>query len=95
MRIVGVSFDAPEKNAAWAETKGFSFELWTDTARELALHYGAASSADQKRARRITRVLDAQGALVLEYKVGLGVATHPGDVLQDLQILEMAGAPVP
>lgn len=82
MRIVGVSFDAPTKNQAWAEQEGFAFELWTDTDRTLALTYGAAESADQPFALRVTKVLDANGVLVLEYpKVSVG--THPQKVLDD------------
>lgn len=85
MRIVGVSFDPPEKNAEWAADKGFSFELWTDTSRTLALYYGAADTAEDARAKRVTRVLDADGNLVLEYKVGIGIAAHPDDVLHDVR----------
>lgn len=87
MRIVGVSFDPPEKNAEWAEEKGFSFELWSDASRDLARYYGAADSPEDSRARRVTRVLDADGDLVLEYDVGIGIAAHPKDVLHDVRQL--------
>jgi peroxiredoxin len=87
VRIVGVSFDLPEKNAAWAEKKGFNFELWSDTDRGMALYYGAASDAEQRMASRETRLLDAEGNLLLEYDVGLSIGTHPSDVHADCERL--------
>jgi len=82
-----VSFDPPEKNAAWAEKKGVSFELWSDENRVLALYYGAASDVEQRMASRETRLLDAEGNLLLEYDVGLSIGTHPSDVLADCERL--------
>ena len=87
MRIVGVSFDPPDKNARWAEEKGYHFELWSDTSRELAMACGAAHKADQARADRVTVLIDPQGRLVVRYEPGLGLGTHPADVLEDAKIL--------
>ena len=39
-----------------------------------------------ENARRVTRLLGADGALLLEYGVGL-VLTHPSHVLEDCQKL--------
>lgn len=86
MTIVGVSFDAPEDNQAWKDAQGFGFELWSDTNRDLALHYGAASSTSQSWAARVTRLLDGEGTLVLEYAV-TDIANHPQHVLEDCQVL--------
>ncbi len=86
MQIVGVSFDEPEVNQAWAEEEGFSFDLWTDDDRTLALAYGAATSASQPYASRKTVILDAEGELVLVYD-SVSVSAHPADVLEDCQIL--------
>ena len=72
-----MSFDEPEVNEEWAEDEGFSFELWTDDDRTLALTYGAARSADQATASRKTMILDATGTLVLEYE-SVGVGAGPG-----------------
>lgn len=83
---MGVSFDAPAKNAAWAEDEGFRFELWSDLDRELALHYGAASSRTQSNASRTTRLLDADGRELLRYD-SVNVATSPADVLSDCETL--------
>jgi len=84
--IVGVSFDAPEDNQAWKDTQGFEFELWSDTDRDLALYYGAASSTTQSWAARVTRLLDMDGTLLLEYAV-TNIANHPQQVLEDCQVL--------
>lgn len=93
MRIVGVSFDDPAKNAAWRRNKGFAFELWTDVDRTLAQHLGAAKSADQRHASRRTVLLDAQGHVAVTYDVGLGLGTHPQDVLDDARRLWPAQVP--
>lgn len=86
IHIVGVSFDSPEKNQAWAEREGFEFELWTDTDKTLAVHYGAASSTSAFVPDRITKILDRNGDLVLEY-LGVSVGTHPALVLEDCEKL--------
>ena len=86
MKIIGVSFDQPTKNEAWAIDEGFQFDLWSDLDRTLALYYGAATSASQGSASRVTRILDANGDVVLEYKVS-SVGTHPSEVLADCELL--------
>ena len=86
VRIVGVSFDTPEDNHDWALAEGFQFELWSDPDRTLALHYGAASSPVQWFADRVTKVIDCDGTLVLEYPT-VAVAAHPQEVLEDCQAL--------
>ena len=91
MKIIGVSFDSPEVNQAWAEDEGFLFDLWTDASKALALHYGGASSVSQRYADRVTVVLDDQGDLILEYMDSIDVGTHPAQVLSDLQ--QLLGTP--
>lgn len=86
MSIVGVSFDSPSKNQSWAEDEGFEFELWSDDDKTLALYYGAASSSSQAWADRLTRILDSDGTLVLEYDY-VSVGVHPELVLEDCQAL--------
>jgi len=86
VQIVGVGFDSPEDNSAWAQDEGFSFELWTDSDKTLALYYGAVESASATLPSRVTRVLDAEGVLVLEYQVS-DIGIHPQDVLDDCRIL--------
>ena len=83
---MGVSFDSPEKNETWAEDEGFSFDLWTDDDKTLALTYGAVVDDTQSYTIRITRILDTDGDLLVEYdKVAVG--TNPADVLEDCQTI--------
>lgn len=82
MKIVGVSFNKPQKNASWAQNQGFRYEVWSDQERALATQLGAATKPDQGTPRRVTRVLDAQGRVVLSYDA-VQVGTHPDQVLED------------
>lgn len=84
---MGVSFDPPATNQAWATDEGFAFDLWTDDARALALHYGAADAPDDAAPARMTFLLEPSGEVALEYREGLDVATHPDDVLHDCRVL--------
>ena len=86
VEIVGVSADAPSKNQAWAEDEGFQYELWTDDNRDLAVYYGAAASSSTSYFSRLTKILDSDGTLVLEYQVS-SVGTHPAQVLADCEVL--------
>jgi len=86
VKIIGVSFDSPEKNQEWALDEGFAFDLWSDLDRDLALHYGAATSETQSAASRKTYLLGADGYVVLEY-TSVSTGTHPGEVLEDVQAI--------
>jgi peroxiredoxin len=85
--IIGASFDPPEENLAWAQEEAFAYDLWSDLSRELGLYYGATDDPTDTTAARITVLLDAEGAVLLEYDVGIGFGTHPADVLSDCQAL--------
>ena len=87
MTIVGVSFDPPNANAAWAAQESFEFELWTDGDRQLASYYDAVSSPTDPAADRVTKLLDADGTLILEYVQSISVGAHPDEVLADCQAL--------
>lgn len=86
MVIVGVSFDQPEDNQSWAEAQDYTFELWSDDDRTLAVYYGAASSTSAAYADRKTVILDAEGTLVLEYE-SVNPSSSPQDVLDDCTLL--------
>lgn len=87
MRIVGVSFDSPEENLAWAEREGFQYELWSDVDRELASYFTAIDSPEQATCNRVTKLLDCDGTLQLEYVGGIVVGAHPAQVLEDCAAL--------
>lgn len=81
-----MSFDDPSKNQQWAIDQGFQYDLWSDEGRELALYYGAATSQTQGAASRVTRLLDADGTLLLEYN-SVSTTTSPGLILDDCEAI--------
>ena len=84
VRIVGVSFDAPADNRAWAMEQKFPFELWTDHQRNLARVFGAATTSDATYPGRVTVLLDEQGQVLKRWDV-LNPGGHPKEVLTFLQ----------
>jgi peroxiredoxin len=83
---VGVSFDSPSENLAWAEEENFPFELWTDDDKVLALTYGSVDSASSRTPGRVTVLLDVDGTWLLNYDP-VNAITGPQDVLEDCQAL--------
>ena len=82
-----MGWDNPDKTSSWVEREGFQFEIWTDSEQTLSYYYDAANE-NSWVPNRVTKILDAQGNLVLEYNdIGLAVTTHPAQVLNDCQIL--------
>ena len=86
VRIVGVGFATVAENHEWYIDKEFRFELWSDTDKTLALFYGAAESASQGYPSRVTKILDAEGNLLVTYD-DANFATNPFNVLEDCQYL--------
>jgi len=90
VQIVGCSFDKPAKNATFRAYEKFAYPLWSDVKRELALYYGAASSAKAPYAKRITVILEPSGLWRLHYPssaVDADPYSHAEIVLQDLKQL--------
>jgi peroxiredoxin len=85
--VIGVGYDTPTKNLEWSLGEGFTFELWSDTEKQLDLYYGAVVDAKQARPSRVTKILDSNGVLVLEYVTDVVVGAHPAEVLADCKIL--------
>jgi peroxiredoxin len=82
-----VSFDAPATNAAWHDEHGMQFELWTDDDdHALATAYGAGN-ADSTAAARITKIINEDGDLIVEYVNAIDVGAHPSLVLQDCRTI--------
>lgn len=87
MKIIGVGFDSPEDTQAWAQAEGYTYEIWTDDNKTLALYYGAIAEASAARPARVSFLLDAEGQLLLEYVQDVDWGTHPVEVLEDCQQL--------
>lgn len=88
--IIGCSFDSAAANAKFKQSSKFDYPLWSDLGRELALQYGAAQSAKQLFADRVTVVLNDKAEWVLYYGPGAtnwDPAGHPKTVLDDLKLL--------
>lgn len=63
MQVIGVSFDEPAANAAFAAKNDFEFPLISDTDRTIGIAYGAAESPNDEYARRIAYVIDENGKI--------------------------------
>ena len=81
-----MGFGSPETNSAWVEDQEFQYEIWSDTNRTLALYYGAATSSDQSYPSRITKLLDKNGTVILEYN-DANFLSNPDNVLEDCLLL--------
>lgn len=79
-----MSFNKVERNRKWSENQAFGFEVWSDQQRELAQQLGAADTSTQGSPKRVTRVLDGEGRVVLAYDE-VQVGAHPQAVLEDVQ----------
>ncbi len=86
MRIVGASFNDPDSLSSWVESESYQYEIWQDTNKTLAVHYGAAADTFAFFPDRISVLLDENGDLLLEY-LQPNVNSHPGQVLADCEIL--------
>src|SRR6266496_1726111 len=88
-QVVGVSFDKPEDNRAFAEKNGFPFRLLSDVDRRVGeLYETKRSPAEQNPgyAKRRTYLIDPEGLIVKAYRV-TDIPAHPDQVLADLREL--------
>lgn len=88
--IVGISFDAPADNLAFAEKFDFPFLLLSDVDRQVGEQYGALRPADDPYpdyARRVSFLIDDEGRIAGRYEVK-DTAAHASDVLADLRELQ-------
>lgn len=79
--VLGVSFDTPEDNKAFADKFGFGYPLLCDTSRELGMAYGASDTLHAGVARRVGVVIGPDGK-VKEWLAKVDPKTYPSDVLQ-------------
>jgi peroxiredoxin Q/BCP len=82
VEVLGVSFDTPEKNAEFVRAEEVPFRLLSDRDHQLALAVGAARSAEQPAAARISYLVGPDGRVRRAYgEVSPG--SHAGQVLDD------------
>ena len=61
--MLGISFDTPAENKAFAEKFGYTFPLLSDVDRKVGLAYGACKTAKDRYASRLTFVISPEGKL--------------------------------
>lgn len=92
VEVFGVSFDDPKANAEFVKNEGFPFRLLADADHRLALAVGAADSADQTHARRISYLVGGDGKVRKAY-ADVKPAKHATEVLADLEPAQGAERP--
>ena len=83
IRVVGVSFDSAEDNAAFARRYEFGFPLLSDADHAVALAYGACSAADARYPDRVSFLIDEHGMIERVYD-RVDPRDHPARVLADV-----------
>jgi peroxiredoxin Q/BCP len=61
--VLGISFDTPAENKAFAEKFGYTFPLLCDTERKVGLAYQACEHPKDKYAKRFTYVIGPDGKI--------------------------------
>jgi peroxiredoxin Q/BCP len=61
--ILGISFDTPAENKAFAAKFGYTFRLLSDPDKKVGLAYQAAESKDDRYAKRFTYVIGPEGKI--------------------------------
>jgi peroxiredoxin Q/BCP len=83
VQVLGVSFDTPPVNRAFAEKFNYNFPLLCDTERKLGMAYGACTDPKAGSAKRISYLIGADGRIKKAYGK-VNAATHAEEVLQDI-----------
>jgi thioredoxin-dependent peroxiredoxin len=83
IRVVGVSFDSPEDNAAFARRYDFRFPLLSDSDHAAAIAYGACAAPDARYPDRVSFLIDERGAIERVYD-RVDPRDHPARVLADV-----------
>jgi len=81
--VLGVSFDSPKKNRAFAKKFDFPYLLLSDEDRAIGMAYHAASDPDQGSADRITYVIGEDGLIEQAYET-VDTRSHPAEILASL-----------
>ncbi len=92
MEVVGVSFDRPEDNRAFAKEHGFPFRLLSDVDRTVGERYETKRASEEpspEYAKRRTYLIEPEGRIAKAYRV-TDIPAHPAEVLKDLAELGVA-----
>ena len=81
--LLGVTFSPVEDLRRWREELGLGCDLLSDGDRAVALAWGAATSADQEKAARISVLIGVDGRVEKVYPKP-DPAAHAAEVLADL-----------
>jgi len=82
--VLGISNDAPVKNARFHEKQAFNFDLLSDVNLEVSVAYGAASDSGAGKSSRISYIIGVDGKIEKVY-AKVKAAEHPAEVLADLE----------
>lgn len=61
--MLGISFDSPEDNKKFVQKFSYPMQLLSDPDRKIGLAYGAAKTATDGYAKRLTFVIDQKGTI--------------------------------
>src|SRR5438034_573761 len=89
--ILGVSFDTPEDNRAFAEENGFPFRLLSEADRKVGELYETKRAPEEQSpgyAKRRTYLIDPDGRIAKAYRV-TDIPAHPAQVLEDFRALSV------
>jgi peroxiredoxin Q/BCP len=81
--VIGVRFNSPEENAAFAKKHGFNFPLLSDAERTTAIAYGACENAKARYADRVSFLIDEHGVIARVYDK-VNPRDHAARILADL-----------
>ncbi len=90
-RVVGISFDTPEENAAFRTAQDFPFDLLSDVDRAIGTTYDVLRPPDDPFAdypQRISYLIAPAGVIAARYEVA-DPAGHAAEVLSDLAALQL------
>ena len=81
--VIGVSFNTPEENAAFARKHGFNFALLSDSDRSAAIAYGACEDRKARYADRVSFLIDENGMIERVYS-NVDPRDHAARILAEL-----------
>jgi len=80
--LLGITFSPAEDLKSWRDEVGLTTELLCDADRSVAMAYGAAKSADQEKATRVSVLVGPDGKVVKTYATP-DAERHPAEALAD------------